>query len=74
VLDSVRPLTSVGSAGNKVSYTLGAMRQPHEKRVDGSGRTLRKTMTATIDALNRVQQGGGGAVESRDTRIADSIA
>jgi YD repeat-containing protein len=55
--DAARRLIDVAdSAGNKVSYTLDAMgNRTKEEWKDPSG-TLRKTITRTIDALNRVQQ------------------
>jgi hypothetical protein len=56
VYDSVRPLASVSSVGNKVSYTLDAMGNRTRKDWKDPGGTLRKTITRTIDALNRVQQ------------------
>ncbi len=59
--DAARRLTTVAdSAGNKVSYTLDAMgNRTREEWKDPSG-TLRKTLTRSIDALNRVQQVVGG--------------
>jgi len=48
------------SAGNRVGYTLDAMgNRTAENWKDGGG-TLKKTLSRTIDALNRVQQVVGG--------------
>jgi YD repeat-containing protein len=59
--DAARRLTEVAdSAGNKVSYTLDAMGNRTKEEWKDPGGTLRKTITRTIDALNRVQQVVGG--------------
>jgi YD repeat-containing protein len=59
--DAAQRLTEVtDSAGNKVVYTLDAMgNRTREEWKDPSG-ALRKTLTRSIDALNRVQQVVGG--------------
>jgi hypothetical protein len=44
------------SAGNRASYTLDAMGNRTKEEWKDPGGTLRKTITRTIDALNRVQQ------------------
>jgi YD repeat-containing protein len=55
--DAARRLTDVtDSAGNRVSYTLDAMGNRTREEWKDPGGTLRKTITRTIDALNRVQQ------------------
>jgi YD repeat-containing protein len=55
--DAARRLTGVtDSAGNRVSYTLDAMGNRTKEEWKDPGGTLRKTITRTIDALNRVQQ------------------
>ncbi len=55
--DAARRLTDVtDSAGNRVSYTLDAMGNLTREEWKDPGGTLRKTITRTIDALNRVQQ------------------
>jgi len=59
--DNAHRLTQVDdSAGNRVEYTLDAMgNRTAENWKDGGG-ALKKTLTRTIDALNRVQQVVGG--------------
>jgi YD repeat-containing protein len=59
--DAARRLTDVAdSAGNRVSYTLDAMGNRTREEWKDPGGTLRKTLTRSIDALNRVQQVVGG--------------
>jgi YD repeat-containing protein len=59
--DTARRLTEVtDSAGNKVIYTLDAMGNRTREEWKDPGGTLRKTLTRSIDALNRVQQVVGG--------------
>ncbi len=60
--DAAHRLTQVDdSAGNRVEYTLDAMgNRTREDWKDNTG-ALRKTLTRTIDALNRAQQVVGGA-------------
>jgi YD repeat-containing protein len=55
--DAARRLTDVAdSAGNRVSYTLDAMGNRTKEEWKDPGGALKKTITRTIDALNRVQQ------------------
>jgi YD repeat-containing protein len=59
--DAARRLTDVAdSAGNRVSYTLDAMGNRTKEEWKDPGGQLRKTLTRSIDALNRVQQVVGG--------------
>jgi YD repeat-containing protein len=55
--DAARRLTQVAdSASNRVDYTLDAMGNRTREEWKDPGGTLRKTLTRSIDALNRVQQ------------------
>jgi len=60
--DAARRLTEVAdSAGNKVVYTLDAMGNRVKEEWKDPGGQLRKTLTRSINALNRVQQVVGAA-------------
>ena len=59
--DAAHRLTEVDdSAGHRVQYTLDAMGNRTVESWKDAGGTLRKTLTRTVDALNRVQQVVGG--------------
>lgn len=59
--DNAHRLTQVvDSAGNRVEYVLDAMGNRTAENWKDAGGVLKKTLTRTIDALNRVQQVVGG--------------
>ena len=59
--DNAHRLTQVqDSAGNRVEYVLDAMGNRTAENWKDAGGALKKTLTRTIDALNRVQQVTGG--------------
>jgi len=59
--DAAHRLTQVDdSAAQRVEYTLDAMGNRTAENWRDAGGTVRKTLTRTVDALNRVQQVVGG--------------
>jgi YD repeat-containing protein len=59
--DTAHRLTQVDdSAGHRVEYTLDAIGNRTAENWRDTGGTVRKTLTRTVDALNRVQQVVGG--------------